>query len=71
MECGLVGDRKFVRSRGQASPLRQAVGWVGRATRCLPCAGPFPPGPPPNPPYEFPRNGLSSDLFRDAPGWLS
>lgn len=25
MECGLVGDRKFVRSCGQASPLRQAV----------------------------------------------
>ncbi len=24
-------------------------------------AGPFPRGLPPNPPYEFPRNGLSSD----------
>ena len=25
------------------------------------CGGPFPRGLPPNPPYEFPRSGLSSD----------
>ena len=33
---------------------------IPRARRPL-CAGPFPRGLPPNPPYEFPRNGLSSD----------
>ena len=39
-----------------------AVMW-GRPRGEVPafCGGPFPRGLPPNPPYEFPRSGLSSD----------
>ena len=49
------------------------LGEVGTQTRCL--VGPFPASPLPNPPCEFPRNGLSSDyVVSDAVGcsvWMA
>ena len=61
---GVGGDHQPVGSSRPASvDQRGEHGDVGSTTRrgARSSAGPFPRGLPPNPPYEFPRNGLSSD----------